>query len=117
VNVDIDDEVASLRKQAAQARVRAAEIEREYGWARAQARSQPPPPLSSVLSDGPIDAREFLAAKKRVAARRMLDREMEASGIAERWRADEARQRRTEETEQHAADLKAAGALGQLFTR
>ena len=115
-DMDIDDEVASLRKQAAEARLRAAAIAKEFSWARAKPLPAPAPPLSSVLSDGPIDVEELTRAKKRAQARRMLDREMEASGLAERWRSDDARQHKAHEAQATREKIENAGALGKLFS-
>jgi hypothetical protein len=114
------DDPYELRQAAFEMARRAQETGRRFNWAeRQQADNERRPPVAIPINMAAID-HEALQQHYRVAnARRAIDREAEASGLAAQWFADDQRARRTQEAEvalgKYWSSLEGSGPLGRLM--
>jgi hypothetical protein len=109
-----------LVAEAREARRRAEETARTYGWAAQQQDAAVKRSIAVPINMSAVDP-EALQQHYRVAsARRAIDREAEASGLAAQWRADDQRAQRSQEAEAELAkywsSLEGSGALGRLMS-
>jgi hypothetical protein len=108
-----------LRHAAYDMQRRAAETGNTYRWAQQQQETAVKRSIAVPVNMSGID-HEALQHHYRVAnARRAIDREAEASGLAAQWRADDQRARRTQEAEveleRYFSSLEGSGPLGRLM--
>jgi hypothetical protein len=118
----VDFDTASPSElQAFEMQRRAQETGRRFNWAeRQQADNERRPPVPVPINMAAVDY-ESVQRHYRVAdARRAIDREAEASGLAAQWRAGDARARRTQEAEveleHYFSSLGGSGPLGRLLS-
>jgi hypothetical protein len=108
-----------LRQAAYEMQRKAAATGDAYRWAQDQQAAAVNRLIPVPVDMAAID-HEALQQHYRVAnARRAIDRECEATGLAQQWRADDQRVRRTQEAEAELAkywsSLEGSGALGRLL--
>jgi hypothetical protein len=103
-----------LVAEARAARRRAEEIGRTYSWAaQQQTDNGRRPPIPVPLGAGAVDWEEMNLARRRAEARKTLGRELETSGLAERWRKTD--QADAEVQQWFASDVYKTGAIGKLM--
>jgi cell division septum initiation protein DivIVA len=103
-----------LVAEAREARRRAEETARTYSWAAQQQEAAVKRSIAVPLGDlGNIDWQEIGLQRKRVEARRTLDRALEESGLAQKWA--KAEQADAEVAQWFASDTYKTGGLGKLM--
>jgi hypothetical protein len=87
-----------------------------YRWAAHQQEAAVNRSIAVPINMAAVD-HEALQRHYRVSnARRAIDRELEASGLAQQWRADDERARKTEQFARYFSSLEGSGPLGRLMS-
>jgi hypothetical protein len=114
------DDPYELRQAAHEMQRRAAETANTYRWAQQQQADAVKRSINVPINMSAVDPEALQQHYRVVNARRAIDQDAEASGLAAQWRADDARALRTQEgereLERYFGSLEGAGALGRLMS-
>jgi hypothetical protein len=109
-----------LRQASYEMQRQAQETGRRFNWAdRQRADNGRRPPVAIPINMSAVDWDDVQRHYRVANARREIDREAETSGLAERWRADDERARKSAEGERELTkywnSLEGSGPLGRLM--